>query len=160
MPENKLLAFALICISVSHLGASWSKYHCLRVGVFHLGASSGILGETPSPPQWPQTRLTGEVETELSKGNKHLSKCLSVFCLLFLLLAVQWWCIPLIPALGRQNHADFWVWGQPGLQSEIQDNQGYTEKPCLKKQNKTKQNKTKQNKTKQNKTVSTVIPLV
>jgi hypothetical protein len=31
-------------------------------------------------------------------------------------------------------------------QSEFQDSQGYTEKPCLK----TKQNKTKQNKTKQN----------
>jgi hypothetical protein len=30
---------------------------------------------------------------------------------------------------------------QPGLQSEFQDSQGYTEKPCLKKQNKTKQNK-------------------
>jgi hypothetical protein len=37
-----------------------------------------------------------------------------------------------------------WV---PGLQSEFQDNQGYTEKPCLenKQTNKTK-NKTKQNK--------------
>jgi hypothetical protein len=41
-----------------------------------------------------------------------------------------------------------------GLQSELQDSQGYTEKPCLRKtkQNITKQNKTKQNKTKQNKT--------
>jgi hypothetical protein len=29
---------------------------------------------------------------------------------------------------------DFWVWGQPGLQSEFQDSQGYTEKPCLEKQ--------------------------
>jgi hypothetical protein len=28
---------------------------------------------------------------------------------------------------------DFWVWSQPGLQSEFQDNQDYTEKPCLKK---------------------------
>jgi hypothetical protein len=37
-------------------------------------------------------------------------------------------------------------WWQPGLQSEFQDSQGYTEKPCL---NKIKQNKTKQNKTKQ-----------
>jgi hypothetical protein len=44
---------------------------------------------------------------------------------------------PLIPALGRQRQVDFWVQGQPGLQSEFQDNQGYTEKPCLK--NKTKQ---------------------
>jgi hypothetical protein len=28
------------------------------------------------------------------------------------------------------------VRGQPGLQSEFQDSQGYTEKPCLKKQTK------------------------
>jgi hypothetical protein len=34
--------------------------------------------------------------------------------------------------------ADLWVKGQPGLQSEFQDSQGYTEKPCLRKQNKTK----------------------
>jgi hypothetical protein len=31
--------------------------------------------------------------------------------------------------------SDFWVWGQPGLQSEFQDSQGYTEKLCLEKQN-------------------------
>jgi hypothetical protein len=46
--------------------------------------------------------------------------------------------MPLIPALGRQRQADFWVWGQPGLQSEFQDSQGYTEKPCLKKPKKKK----------------------
>jgi hypothetical protein len=45
-----------------------------------------------------------------------------------------WWCKPLIPALGRQRQVHFWVWGQPGLQSELQDSLGYTEKPCLKKQ--------------------------
>jgi hypothetical protein len=50
-----------------------------------------------------------------------------------MLLARQWWRTPLIPALGRQRQVDFWVWGQPGLQSEFQDSQGYTEKPCLKK---------------------------
>jgi hypothetical protein len=44
-----------------------------------------------------------------------------------------WWRTPLIPALGRQRKADFWVWGQPALQSEFQDSHGYTEKPCLKK---------------------------
>jgi hypothetical protein len=38
---------------------------------------------------------------------------------------------PLIPALGRQRQVVFWVWGQPGLQSEFQDRKGYTEKPCL-----------------------------
>jgi hypothetical protein len=56
----------------------------------------------------------------------------------------QWWHTPLIPALGRQRQGDFEVPGQSHLQSEFQDSQGYTEKPCLGK-NKTKQNKTKQN---------------
>jgi hypothetical protein len=51
-----------------------------------------------------------------------------------------WWRMPLIPALGRQRQADFWVRGQPGLQSKFQDSQSYIEKPCLE----TKQNKTKQ----------------
>jgi hypothetical protein len=43
-----------------------------------------------------------------------------------------------------QRQVDFWVWGKPGLQSEFQDSQGYTEKPCLEKQQQQKQNKTKQ----------------
>jgi hypothetical protein len=47
---------------------------------------------------------------------------------------------PLIPALGRLRQADFWVRDQPGLQSEWQDSQGYTEKPCLKKQSKQTKN--------------------
>jgi hypothetical protein len=59
--------------------------------------------------------------------------------------------MPLILALGRQRQADFWVWDQPGLQSEFQDSQDYTEKPCLEKQKKTKQNKTKTKTNKQTK---------
>jgi hypothetical protein len=51
------------------------------------------------------------------------------------------WRMPLIPALGRQRQVDFWVRGWPGLQSEFQDSQGYTEKPCLKKTNKQTKNK-------------------
>jgi hypothetical protein len=46
--------------------------------------------------------------------------------------------MPLIPALRRQRQVDFLVQGQSGLQSEFQDSQGYTEKHCLQKQNKTK----------------------
>jgi hypothetical protein len=45
----------------------------------------------------------------------------------------EWWWRPLIPALRRQKQVDFWVRGQPGLQSEFLDSQGYTEKPCLEK---------------------------
>jgi hypothetical protein len=59
-----------------------------------------------------------------------------------------WWCMPLIPAPGRQRQADFRVRGQSGLQSEFQDNQDYSEKPCLKKKKKPKNKKQKQ---KQNK---------
>jgi hypothetical protein len=39
---------------------------------------------------------------------------------------------------------DFWVRGQPGLQSAFQDNQDYTEKPCLEKKQKTKTKTKKQ----------------
>jgi hypothetical protein len=49
----------------------------------------------------------------------------------------------LIPTLGRQRQADFWVRGQPGLQSEFQDSQGYTEKPRLEKPKKEKKKKEK-----------------
>jgi hypothetical protein len=47
-----------------------------------------------------------------------------------------------LPALGRQRQVDFWVRGQPGLQSEFQDSQGYTEKPCLEKKKKKKKQPT------------------
>jgi hypothetical protein len=45
-----------------------------------------------------------------------------------------WWRTPSIPALRRQGQADFWVQVQPGLQSEFQDSQRYTEKPWKKTQ--------------------------
>jgi hypothetical protein len=41
---------------------------------------------------------------------------------------------------------DFLVRGQPGLQSEFQDSQGYTEKPCHKKQKTKTKQKQKQKK--------------
>jgi hypothetical protein len=59
-----------------------------------------------------------------------------------------WWRTPLISALGRQRQADFWVRGQPGLQSEFQDSQGYIEKPCLEKKQEPKNKKTKNKKLK------------
>ena len=47
----------------------------------------------------------------------------------------------LVPALGWQRQVDFFVRGQPGLQSELQGSQGYTEKPCHEKQKKKKKKK-------------------
>jgi hypothetical protein len=38
---------------------------------------------------------------------------------------------------------DFWVWGQPGLQSEFQDSQDYTEKSCLEKRKEKKRKEKK-----------------
>ena len=61
--------------------------------------------------------------------------------------------MPLISGLGRQRQADFWVQGQPGLQSELKDIQGYTEKLCLEKidkQNKTNKQKQTNNSDKSN----------
>ena len=52
------------------------------------------------------------------------------------LKAGQWWRTPLIPAHGKQRQANFLVQGQPGLQNEFQDSQGYTEKTCLEKSKK------------------------
>jgi hypothetical protein len=64
------------------------------------------------------------------------------------LLVGQWWQAPLITALGRQRQADFLVQGQPGLQSDFQDSQGYTEKLFQKNKqtNKKKQKSNKQEK--------------
>jgi hypothetical protein len=58
--------------------------------------------------------------------------------------------MPLIPAHGRQRQADFLLLVQPVLQSEFQDSQSYSEKPCLEKTNK-QTNKTKKKKKKKEK---------
>jgi hypothetical protein len=63
------------------------------------------------------------------------------------------WChMPLVPALGRQRQVDLWVRGQPGLLSEFQDSQDYTEKPCLEKLKQQEQQQQQQQKQKNKKT--------
>jgi hypothetical protein len=52
--------------------------------------------------------------------------------------------MPLVLALERLRQVDFWVRGQPGLQSDFQDSHGYMDEPSLKKKKKTK-TKTKTN---------------
>ena len=54
------------------------------------------------------------------------------------------------PSNWEEKVGDFWVQSQPGLQRELQDSQGYTEKPNLKnKQKKTKIKKQKKEKKKE-----------
>jgi hypothetical protein len=60
--------------------------------------------------------------------------CFVLFCFVWGCVSWAWWHTPLIPAGGFR--------GQPGLESEFQDSQGYKEKPCLKK-TKNKTNKKK-----------------
>ena len=57
-------------------------------------------------------------------------------------LSWAWWHTLLIPALGGQSQVDFWVRGQPGLQNEFQNSQGYTENPVLEKKKKAKDKQT------------------
>jgi hypothetical protein len=44
------------------------------------------------------------------------------------------WCTPLIQTLRQQKQVNLWVWGQSGLQRELQDDQAYIKKPHLQKQ--------------------------
>jgi hypothetical protein len=53
--------------------------------------------------------------------------------------------------LGGKRQVNFCVRGQPGLQSEFQDSQGYTEKPCLKKKKKKRKEKKRKGKKKEKK---------
>jgi hypothetical protein len=66
----------------------------------------------------------------------------------------MWWHIALILPLGRQRGGvgrDLSLQSLPGLWSEFQDSQGYTEKPCLKNQNKQNQKKKKKKKRREKK---------
>ena len=56
------------------------------------------------------------------------------------------------PSTQEAEAGGFLSSSQPGLQSEFQDSQGYTEKPCLKKNKKTQRNKTKQKQTNKQRT--------
>jgi hypothetical protein len=55
-----------------------------------------------------------------------------------------WWRTPLIPALGRQRQADFWVQGPAWSTKEFQDSQGpgLQRNPVWKSQKKKKMNET------------------
>ena len=55
------------------------------------------------------------------------------------------------PSNWEEKVGDFWVQSQPGLQRELQDSQGYTEKPVSKNSKKKKKKKKKKFKKKKKK---------
>jgi hypothetical protein len=105
---------------------SWPSSHlsCLSP---HLSLTPLLLSPYPLPHSFPSPSVSYDYFISSSKWDSRITA-----------FSRAWWCTPLIPALGRQRKADFWVWGQPGLQSEFQDSQDYTEKPRLKKKKKKK----------------------
>lgn len=75
-----------------------------------------------------RARGTNRQHTE---DEKDVSQDLSVIHLKTI-VAGWWWNTPLIWACGKQRQVDFLVWSQSGgLQSELQDSQGYPDKLCL-----------------------------
>jgi hypothetical protein len=98
--------------------------HCIHSWSYFLQGSSALV-KTLDYVSWATGRYwktTHSHDKKCSLGSSQVNAP-----------SRAWWRMPLIPALGRQRQADFWVRGQPGLQREFQDSQGYTEKPCLEK---------------------------
>ena len=149
-----VLCFVFVCMCAAHFG---SQFSLQRLETKHR--PPGLVAGPSHQPKHPATELQPQPPPlsslmHLCASNPHWSA--SVFKPLWpgghwlscrcrirpsKAIARHGGAHHLIPALRRQRQADFWVRGQPGLQSEFQDSQGYTEKSCLK--NKTKQNKTK-----------------
>jgi hypothetical protein len=110
--------------------------HFLALAFPCTGACKFAIPRGLSSQWWPSLNIHKQPLTQIQKsgrGRKSEKRLpLKVW------YSRAWWHTPLIPALGRQRQADFWVRGQPGLQSEFQDTQSYTEKSCLENQNKIK----------------------
>jgi hypothetical protein len=122
-----------------------SKYKGIKEKTFQMKSTeiTAVLRNTQISCNMPQARVQPAPQLYSSLTFKPSLGVFEEKILWLKKLSRAWCCTPLIPALRRQRQADFCVRGQPGLQSEFQDSQGYTEKPCLKKPKKTKQNKKK-----------------
>ena len=101
--------------------ATRRKISMLTPTVSHFLQQSPTYSNKATPPSSATPCIEHIQTTTLDELSSERQSCLA------------WWCTPLIPAFGRQRQEDFWFRGQPGLQSEFQDSQGCTEKPCLKK---------------------------
>jgi hypothetical protein len=131
-------------------GGSVVKSTCWRLNCW-VGFPSPLSSNshqpvTPAPGHPMSSTDTG---TYVYTKHTHTQKLAQIIN-----LSRVWWRTPLVPALRRQRQADFWVQSQPGLQSEFQDSQGYTEKPCLEKPKPKPKPKPKQKQKTNNKLIS------
>lgn len=95
------------------LSACWD-YRCTQINQVH---SSSMPWKIFTNTQWCDSKNVNKIP----HGKTHV-------------WTRQWWHVPSIPAFGRQRLVDLRVQSHPGLQSEVRDSQGYTEKPCLENQ--------------------------
>ena len=121
--------YSAVCPTVAGALDPNSQYTDSRIYMFYFHVSfplTSLFGSTLEKSiSWLHLPLT----------NFTYNPILFEFIIQKLHLARQWWCTtPLVPAFGRQKQADFWVPGQPGLQSEFQEGQDYIKPTCLKNQ--------------------------
>jgi hypothetical protein len=121
----------------THTHNNWAVFSGFRPLPGHFKVLSAcVIPSNYKTPPYNEARHTGSTSS-LFLFKIHLCVCVYAYGdHKTSLSGWAWWRTPLIPALGRQRQVDFWVRGQRGLQSEFQDSQGYTEQPCLEKQNK------------------------
>ena len=133
---------ALLCLHIPFILWSRCSQEC-----FNYGAYPGLFFFFLSPRQPLGSQATSNFWVLymtyqslnfifLSKVPEHVDRRQAFSARLW-----WWWWLPLTfnPStwtMGKRQ-TDLWVQGQPGLQSKFQDNQGYTEKRCLKNRNPT-----------------------
>jgi hypothetical protein len=117
-----------------HLFIDWLAAALLKV-VHHFRKEEITIVTTPHSPKWIPLQLEDTLKKNhdcIFQNSQHSKGGIIRYLLKFGYLAGQWWhTLLIISALGRQEQVDFWVQGQPSLQSEFQDSQGYTEKPHI-----------------------------
>jgi hypothetical protein len=97
-------------------------------GLGDTGKRSGCV-LVPSPSSYIWNHLVDYMWCQLKRELKTQNSVFTIFKITFIKPDV---ITKVIPTLGRQRRADLWFLGQPGLHSEFQHSQGYTEKSCLK----------------------------
>ena len=107
-----------------------------KIEIWTLEEELGVVAQAYKPALGRQKqRRWVRDQLWLPSPNRYYIETSLVFIIIIKIAGYTrlWWYMPLIPTLKRQRRANVWVWKQPGLRSEFQDNQDYTEKHSLEK---------------------------